>query len=100
MRRVLLLDLSIDSVHPQRERYRFRAMKRLKSKRFLWCTHIGGLEGRGRVAEGEVVAGEVSVLQCGRGKGGRYCRGVCGRWGEYLELRIIFCIGGGEESGV
>jgi hypothetical protein len=32
---VLLLDLATDSVHPQRERYRFRAIRRLQSRRFL-----------------------------------------------------------------
>jgi hypothetical protein len=35
MGRVLLLDLATDSVHPQRERYRFRAIRRLQSRRFL-----------------------------------------------------------------
>jgi hypothetical protein len=31
----LLLDLAIDSVQPQRRRYRFRATRRLQSTRFL-----------------------------------------------------------------
>jgi hypothetical protein len=60
-----------------------------------------GLEGREGVAEGEAVAGEVSLLQCGRGKGGgRYCHSVCGRWVEYLGLRIILYWWGGRKWGI